>query len=332
MDSITQAALGAALGGSVMGKHLGRWALLSGALLGTVPDLDVLIDYGDAVSNFTQHRGFSHSILVLTPFALLLAWVFQRWRPAISYGRWATFTVLILVTHPLLDAFTTYGTQLLWPFAGPFGLTSIFIIDPFYTVPLLIACAVAAVRPQARRALSVGLMVSTTYLGWSLVGQHLITQRALPALADHGIQDAPRLVQPMPFTTILWRITVLTETRQVELVTGFLDANVPLQLEFFPRSPPLEEAARQIPAGSRLHAFTEGFLSFEVVDDRLTATDIRLGLPGAHPFMFALARRDMEQWVPVSSYLLPRASLDPGVWRPLLSRILGQVRALNQDY
>ena len=74
MDSLTQAALGGALGGAVLGSRLGRGAIVGGALLATLPDLDVLIDYGDAVANFSEHRGFSHSLLVLAPLATLLAW------------------------------------------------------------------------------------------------------------------------------------------------------------------------------------------------------------------------------------------------------------------
>ena len=65
MDSMTQAALGAAIGGAVLGRRLGRKAILLGAVVGTLPDLDVIIDYGDAVANVTQHRGFSHSLFVL---------------------------------------------------------------------------------------------------------------------------------------------------------------------------------------------------------------------------------------------------------------------------
>ncbi len=99
MDSLSQVVLGASVGGAVMGRTLGRSALLGGALLGTLPDLDVLIDYGDAVANFTEHRGFSHSLLVLLPVSLLLAWVLQRWRPAITLWRWWAFTGLCLLTH-----------------------------------------------------------------------------------------------------------------------------------------------------------------------------------------------------------------------------------------
>lgn len=101
MDSITQAALGASIAGALAGKALGRPILLIGALLATLPDLDVLIDYGTAVANFTQHRGFSHSLFVLAPLSLLLAALLWRWKPELGFSRWLLLTALVLMTHPL---------------------------------------------------------------------------------------------------------------------------------------------------------------------------------------------------------------------------------------
>ncbi len=63
MDSITQAVLGATLQAALLGRWQGRKALLYGAALATLPDLDVVIDYGDAVAGMTYHRSFSHSLL-----------------------------------------------------------------------------------------------------------------------------------------------------------------------------------------------------------------------------------------------------------------------------
>ncbi|CAN0603014.1 unnamed protein product, partial [Ectocarpus sp. 12 AP-2014] len=121
VDSVTQAALGAAIGGAVLGRRLGRKAIFIGALVGTLPDLDVVLDYGDAVANITEHRGFSHSLFVLTGLATLMALLCARFGPArdISLRRWWSFFALILITHPLLDALTTYGTQLFWPLDLP---------------------------------------------------------------------------------------------------------------------------------------------------------------------------------------------------------------------
>src|SRR3546814_16380487 len=72
MDSLTQAVLGAGIQGAMLGRYHGRKALAAGALLATLPDLDVLIDYGDPVSGMINHRGFSHSVFILTALALAL--------------------------------------------------------------------------------------------------------------------------------------------------------------------------------------------------------------------------------------------------------------------
>ena len=145
MDSITQVALGSAVGYAALGSKLGRKALLVGAAFGTLPDLDVLIDFGGAVENFVFHRSFSHSLLIQLMLSPLFAWLLLRfqWSKPVSLMRWSVALFAIMSTHALLDAFTVYGTQLLWPLTDyPFGVSSIFIIDPAYSVPLL--CAVIA--------------------------------------------------------------------------------------------------------------------------------------------------------------------------------------------
>ena len=276
MDSITQAALGASLAGAVAGKTLGRSVLLTGAVLGTLPDLDVVIDYGTAVANFTQHRGFSHSLFILAPLAVVLAWLLWRWKPQLSFQRWLALTGLILITHPLLSSSPTYGTQLFWPIGPPVAISSIFIIDPLYTLPLLAGCLFFLARPPAKSAVIAGLAVSTLYLGWSLIAQQVITQRVQPALAEAGLDDPDLLVQPMPFNTLLWRATALQGDQRVEIVTGFLDGDTPLNLEYFPRRTDLQEAVSDLPEAQRLEWFTRGFLAYDQVGDRIMATDIRL--------------------------------------------------------
>ena len=101
-----------------MGRRYGRKALVAGAVLATLPDLDVVIDYGNPLAQMINHRGFSHSLFVLTAFALLLAWLARRFRlhkDGNDYGRLTLTLWLILITHPILDAFTSYGTQLWGP-------------------------------------------------------------------------------------------------------------------------------------------------------------------------------------------------------------------------
>lgn len=328
MDSITQVALGASIAGAVAGKTLGRSALAIGAVLGTLPDLDVVIDYGSAVANFTQHRGFSHSLLVLAPLAVLLAWAFWRWRPTLGFRRWLALTALVLLTHPLLDSFTTYGTQLFWPFGSPVAISSIFIIDPLYTLPLLSGCLFFLIRPPARAAIIAGLALSSLYLGWTLAGQQIITERVRPALAQAGLPAPNLLVQPMPFNTLLWRATALTDTQHVEIVTGFFDGDAPLTLEYFPRNPDLAQAVSGFPEAERLEWFTRGFLDYDLAHGQITATDIRLGIPGAHPFTFVLARQTSTEVEAVTSSRTPRPPVDPKALGLLWARLTGATPVL----
>lgn len=193
MDSVTQAVLGAGIQGALLGRVQGRRALIYGAALATVPDLDVLMRYPDPVSLMTYHRGFSHSIFVLTGLALLLTWLIRRYWPQAPYsGRRLFLTLwLVLVTHPLLDAFTVYGTQLFWPLASiPESWSAIFIIDPVYTVPLLLAAVYAVIAGMtrgARRFLAGALIFSTAYLGFGLVGRIAAEQRVRDAMQAQGI-------------------------------------------------------------------------------------------------------------------------------------------------
>jgi inner membrane protein len=76
MDSLSQLALGAAVGVAVMGRRTAVWkAAVWGAVCGTLPDLDVVIDYGDPIRNMTLHRAESHAFFYLTLLSPLLAWL-----------------------------------------------------------------------------------------------------------------------------------------------------------------------------------------------------------------------------------------------------------------
>ncbi|MDI9244084.1 metal-dependent hydrolase [Marinobacter sp. CHS3-4] len=328
MDSITQAALGASIAGAVAGKTLGRSSLIVGAVLGTLPDMDVVLDYGTAIANFSQHRGFSHSLLILFPLSVALAWILYRWRPVVGLGRWFALTALVLLTHPILDSFTTYGTQIFWPFGGPVAISSIFIIDPLYTVPLLIGIGAFLIRGPSTRGLSVALAVSTIYLGWTLAAQQLISDRVEPLLAKLNMDSVPRLVQPMPFNTLLWRVTAQNSDQRVEIITGFLDGDAPVLPQFFPRHPELAAAARTHPETARLEWFTNGFVAYNLSGNTLTATDLRLGLPGAHPFVFTLGNYSGQTLQPSPSGRLKRPELRGEVASMLWQRTTGQALPL----
>lgn len=301
MDSITQAVLGASIQGALLGRWQGRRALLYGAMLGTLPDLDVVIDYGDAVANMTQHRGFSHSLLVLSVLAVLLSWLARRLHPHPGYSaRRLLLTVwLVLITHPLLDSFTSYGTQLLWPLMPtPTAWSSVFIIDPLYTLPLIVAVAFGlynGLREQAWRVPALALALSTLYLGSTLAGRYMAEQRVEAELAHQGIDAEQLFVTPTPFNSLLWRVIVLDGEHYHEALVGWFD-DAPPQLQRLPRGSRLREELLDSPAHRRLAWFTDDVLRYDQIGDRLIVTDLRLGMTGFHPFRFDFARLQDGRW------------------------------------
>src|SRR5210317_1849174 len=101
MDSLTQLTLGAAVGEAVLGKKIGRKALLWGAVGGTLPDLDVLVKYADPVMDFTYHRSFSHSVFVLSLLTPIFVWLILKMHPKSRRYRqqWVMMVWLVFMTH-----------------------------------------------------------------------------------------------------------------------------------------------------------------------------------------------------------------------------------------
>jgi inner membrane protein len=306
VDSVTQAALGAAIGGAIAPPGQRRKALLAGAALGTLPDLDVLIDYGDAVANFTYHRGFSHSLFVLPPFALLLWLALRHWWAPVreAPSRWLAIIGLALITHPLLDAHTAYGTQLEPP---PVMWATLFIIDPLFTLPLLTGIVFVAMRPakpSSDRVIRSCVLVSLLYLGWSWVAQSIVADHAEDTLAERGLQGAPVFITPTPFNTLLWRIVVQTEQGYLEGFDSLLlgEDRPGFTAYRFDRS--LLDAADGIRAVARLRWFSRDFVKAGVEDDRLVITDLRMGQEPVYVFSHAVAVRGNPHWESIPTELI----------------------------
>jgi inner membrane protein len=306
MDSLTQIVLGGAVAAAIAPAGHRRAALLAGAALGTLPDLDALpLAWlsDDPVLRMTMHRSFSHSLFVLPLVGWLVWWLFLRFgrgRVAEAPRRWFWAIQLALVTHPVLDAFTVYGTQLWWPLMPPPAMwSSIFIIDPGYTVWLLLACAVAWFargRRLAQYALVAGLALSSAYMGWSMLAKHMVEREAQRSLAAMGLGDAPRFSVPMPFNTLLWRVVAMTPSGFVEGERSLWADRGPMVFRGHPSDVDALREARHIPAVRRLDWFTHGFIKARARDGRLELADLRMGSEPDYTFVFAVARRDGDAW------------------------------------
>jgi len=319
MDSLTQAVLGAGIGGAMLGRFHGRKAVAAGALLATLPDLDVVIRYADPVSAMINHRGFSHSVFVLTAASALLAWAVRRCAPRRDYGPWLLFLAiwLMLVTHPLLDAFTSYGTQLFWPLRPtPTSWSSIFIIDPFFTVPLTLAVLAAlafGAGSRARRAMAWALAWCAAYLALSIAFKHIIEARVRESLQREGVRVQALFSTPEPFNILLWRVAARDDGDHYhEAIAGLLDTG-PGERIRLPLNSALAGAVPDSHWLDGLRWFSGDWLRYDEIDRKLVVSDLRMGLgAGYYSFRFLMAERGADgAWTAVTPSMWPgRRGLD----------------------
>ena len=200
----------------------------------------------------------------------------------VRFRDWWLLCWLALVTHPLLDAFTVYGTQLLLPFSDyPVGLGSVFIIDPLYTVPLatgLVGALLLQRRDPARAARwnRAGLVAATVYLAWSLAAQSHVTGHVVRSLAATPLAEGRTLVTPTPFNTLLWRVVVMDGGAYHEgHVSVFDDGARPMRLVRHENRTELLDGLRDDWTVRRLAWFAKGFYGVQAIGTAHAAADVR---------------------------------------------------------
>jgi inner membrane protein len=324
MDSVSQLALGAAVGVAVMGRRTALWKSAAwGAVAGTLPDLDVFIDHGDAVRNMVLHRAESHALFWQTLFSLPFAAAVARLHgEQAQWKRWWLALWLALVTHPLLDAFTVYGTQLLLPFTDhPFALGSVFIIDPLYTLPLLVGTGLALAW-KSLRANAVGLVLSCAYLAWGVAAQSQVERVARASLAAQGLVADRVLVTPTAFNSVAWRVVAMQRDHYLEGFYSLLDDRPTIAFDRFDRGAALEPVVRELDAFRRVAAFSKGFYALREASGRVLLTDLRMGQEPRYIFSFAVAERGSD-FKPLTPPLAVGARPDPARLLPWLWRRIG---------
>ena len=210
MDPLTQGLLGASCGQALYGRILGRKAIVWGAAIGMSPDVDVVLNATGPMGEWLWHRGFTHSLWFGPVLGPVLGWLLWRWKGG-RLRDWMGLAVAALFTHPLLDLFTSYGTQLLAPFSRRrFALDAVGIIDPAYSLLLAGALGVALWRGArsgaARRAAWLALGLSTTYLFLGLEVNRRAETLASDQLRAEGVQSPRVNAYPTLFQLPLRRV------------------------------------------------------------------------------------------------------------------------------
>lgn len=207
MDLVTQGIIGATFAQSFSKKEKVRLATFAGFLSGLVADADGFIRSSqDTLLSIEFHRHFTHSLLFIPVGALVAAfivWLILRCRS--SFKEIYFFSFLGYATHGLLDACTSYGTRLLLPFSYErIAWDNIAIIDPFFTLPLLVAM-IWTLKTKNIRIVRVVLVLCLSYLLLGIVQRERAIHVAEKIAESRGHQATDIQAKPTIGQLILWK-------------------------------------------------------------------------------------------------------------------------------
>ena len=288
MDSLTQIVLGASVGELVLGKKIGNKAILWGAIAGTLPDLDVLLRYfTDEISATQMHRGFSHSIVFALLIAPLLGWIAKKIHSNlkdVSFRDWTKLFFWTTVTHPLLDAHTTWGTKFFWPFNYRLAYQDIFVVDPLYTLPflmfLIIVMTLKKDNPKRSKFNTIGLSVSSTYLLLSLIFKWISFQEFKEGLQNQEIEYLEMDTKPSPLNSILWSSLIETDNGYRTAYYSLFDKQEIVYSQEFAKNHQLIEPYMDQKIIQQLINISAGWYRIEEKNGKLLFWDLRFGQMG----------------------------------------------------
>lgn len=300
MDSLTHVVLGAAIGEAVLGKKLGRKAMLWGALADTIPDFDVFVAIlFPPPENLLLHRGITHSLFFVTLATPLLAWLFRKIYRAsdIHFWNWALLFFLGLSSHLFLDALTSYGTGWFEPFSSyRVSFNTIFVADPFYTLPFLTCLLVALVAknnsPKRIKWNKAGLLISTTYLLFTIFNHNYIHHIMYREFERQHLKANKFIVSPTPLNNILWMAYSRDSLGAYVGYYSLLDKTDSIHFQRFFRNDSLANNWKNSPKFKGLLHFSKGNYILTYENKKIIYKDVRLGQMGGWenpcaPFIFS---------------------------------------------
>jgi inner membrane protein len=271
MDPLSHAVVGASLAESARDYGRVRAAAFVSAVAAVAPDLDVLVrSSSDPLLYLEYHRTFTHALCFVPLGALLcaaLTWPFVRRQ----LTRWHAYLLSVLgyTSHLLLDACTTYGTQLLWPFSGTrIAWNAIAFIDLLFLGPLLALAAAAYFRRRSSYA-RFALVWAAAYLAFGAFQNQRAAAAAAALAASRSHVPARLFVTPALFSLLLWKTVYEYDGRYyVDAVrAGRVAAPIPGEsiprldiARDFPLLPPTSQQALDV---ERFRRVSDGWLAVD---------------------------------------------------------------------
>jgi len=287
MDPLTQGLLGASLPQAVGKKQHFVLAGVLGLLAGMAPDLDVLIQSEtDPLLFLDFHRQFTHSLLFIPIGSFICAVVLHYlWtkKRGLGFKQTWLYCALGYSTHALLDACTSYGTQLLWPFSNQrFAWSTISVIDPVFTLPLLVLLVFGLLKRNPWYA-RIALLWVVVYLTLGMIQRDRAEAAGLQLAQKRQHQPLQLEAKPSFANILLWKVVYETEGnyfvdavrlgREVKFYPGQSIAKLNLERDY----PWLKASSQQAQDIERFRWFSAGYIAQDP-DDALRIIDVRYSM------------------------------------------------------
>ena len=211
MDSLSHIVIGAAIGEIFLGKKIGRWGMLLGAIAKSVPDFDLFYTgLTDPRAYMCEHRAHTHSLIIEALYAIPIAWVLVKlFKQKVSFKQMLLFMLACLWGHSLLDWCTNFGTQLLLPFTNEnYSLNNLAIVDLLFTLPMLVLVLIAVfIRKDMMRRnnfAKAALIYCFVYLGFTFINKYRAEGIVQESIVKNNIPATNHITNPTMLNNILW--------------------------------------------------------------------------------------------------------------------------------
>lgn len=284
MDSVSHILIGAAIGEVSLGKKIGRWGMLIGAVAKTFPDFDLFYTgLDDPKLYMCHHRGHTHSLIWETLYAIPLAYLcYLLFRKKVSFKHMLITWLACLYGHSLLDWFTNYGTRLWLPFTNEsFALNTIAIIDIVFTAPMLIASILSLFysnKTNIRFNLNKFILVyCLSYLGIISINKLYINSTFKDSLSSKTIPNTQFMTNPTIFNNILWYANAVSEDTLYVAEYSLFDTDKKITWRAFPRQMELAHNHPSQENVNLLNWFSRGYSACTQSGDTLMYYCVKFG-------------------------------------------------------
>lgn len=284
MDSVSHIVIGAAMGEIFLGKKIGRWGLLLGAIAKSVPDFDLFYTgLSDPRAYMCDHRAHTHSLFIEALYAIPIAWLLVKlFKDKVSFKRMLVFMLACLWGHSLLDWCTNFGTQLLLPFTNEnYSLNTLAIVDLLFTLPMLVMVLIAVfIKKNGMRRNKLALasiIYCFAYLGLTFINKARAESIVTESIQKNNIPATAHITNPTMLNNILWYAMGSNDSTVFVGEFSLLHTQNPITWHSYPRRQDLMQQCKSQKDVAILKWFSDPYTIAQANGDTLNVYAVKFG-------------------------------------------------------